>query len=81
MCHPFILEEDGDSGHGARGTNIVKTWKEKNGLKHYFNCPGSLDWSPIERCWRLPKWEVKSRMCLTHEDLVEAVQDGWHKLD
>lgn len=20
-------------------------------------------------------------MCLTHDDLVEAVQDGWHKLD
>jgi len=50
-------------------------------LKHYFNCPGSPDWPPIEKCWRKPKSTVKSRMCLTHEDLVEAVQDGWHELD
>ena len=77
----FILEEDGDSGHGPRGNNIVKSWKEKNGLRHYFNCPGSPDWPPIEKAWRLPKSEVKSRMCLTHDDLVEAVQDGWQKLD
>ncbi|KAK5651023.1 hypothetical protein OQA88_1807 [Cercophora sp. LCS_1] len=39
----FMLEEDGDSGHGRNGNNIVKTWKEKHGLKHYFNCPGSPD--------------------------------------
>jgi hypothetical protein len=77
----FILEEDGDSGHGPRGNNIVKSWKEKNGLRHYFNCPGSPDWPPIEKAWRLPKSEVTSWMCLTHDDLVEAVQDGWHKLD
>ena len=77
----FILEEDGDSGHGPKGQNIVKKWKEKTGLKHYFNCPGSPDWPPIEKCWRKPKSTVKSRMCLTHEDLVEAVQDGWHELD
>jgi len=24
---------------------------------------------------------VKSYMCLTYEDLVEAVQDGWHEPD
>ncbi len=44
----FILEEDGDSGHGPRGQNIVKAWKTKYGLKHYFNCPRSPDWVPIE---------------------------------
>jgi len=69
----FILEEDGDSGYGPKGQNIVKKWKEKTGLKHYFNCPGSPDWPPIEKCWRKPKSTVKSRMCLTYEDLVEAV--------
>ncbi|KAI9858848.1 MAG: hypothetical protein M1824_004013 [Vezdaea acicularis] len=37
--HNFVLEEDGDSGHGLdRGRNIVKNWKEQNGLEHYFNC-------------------------------------------
>jgi hypothetical protein len=73
----FILEEDWDSGHGPIGNNIVKQWKEKNGLRNFFNCPGSPDWSPIEKCWRAPKGTVKQRMCLNHSDLVEACRDGW----
>ena len=77
----FILEEDGDSGHGPKGNNIVKQWKEKHGLRHYFNCPGSPDWSPIEKCWRLPKGYVKDCMCLTHADLTEAVVEGWSNLE
>jgi hypothetical protein len=47
--HNFALEEDGYSGHGSRGHNIVKAWKQENGLKHYFNCAGSPDWVPIEK--------------------------------
>jgi len=34
----FVLEEDGDSGHGGGNSgkrNIVKAWKEEHGLKHF----------------------------------------------
>ena len=34
--HNFVLEEDGDSGHGPGKSNIVRTWKEEHGLEHYF---------------------------------------------
>ena len=32
--HDFVLEEDGDSGHGLGKSNIVRTWKQNNDLKH-----------------------------------------------
>ena len=57
---PFILEEDGDSGHGGgKQGNIVRRWKTENGLKHYFNCPGSPDLAPIENCWQAPKQALR----------------------
>lgn len=37
----FVLEEDGDSRHGTGKSNIVRTWKEQNGLEAYFNCHDS----------------------------------------
>ncbi|KJZ80118.1 hypothetical protein HIM_00832 [Hirsutella minnesotensis 3608] len=46
----FILEEDGDSGHGPGKNNPVRTWKEEHGLKYFFNCASSPDLSPIENC-------------------------------
>ena len=50
--HDFVLEEDGDSGHGPEKSNIVRTWKEANGLEFYFNCHSSPDLAPIENCWQ-----------------------------
>jgi hypothetical protein len=52
--HDFVLEEDGDSGHGPpRSTgNIVMDWKRQYGLNHYFNCPGSPD---LEDAWQPTK--------------------------
>jgi hypothetical protein len=44
-----VLEEDKDSGHGTSKANIVRGWKEKNGLNHFFNCAQSPDFSPIEK--------------------------------
>jgi hypothetical protein len=76
----FILEEDGDSGHGPKGENIVKKWKQKHGLKHYFNRAGSPDWVPIEKVWRAPKGSVKDSMCLNQSDLGEACVAGWETL-
>ncbi|KAF2179332.1 hypothetical protein K469DRAFT_596295, partial [Zopfia rhizophila CBS 207.26] len=55
----FVLEEDNDSGHGTGNSNIVRTWKQKNGLESYFNCSNSPDLSPIENCWQPPKQYLK----------------------
>jgi hypothetical protein len=57
----FVLEEDGDSGHGPPRSvgNIVKTWKKDHGLEHYFNCPGSPDLTPIEDAWQPTKQHVR----------------------
>ena len=49
----FVLEEDGDSGHGGGNKeNIVKKWKRDHGLVSYFNCHDSPDLSIIENCWQ-----------------------------
>ncbi|MCJ1422836.1 hypothetical protein MMC29_000716 [Sticta canariensis] len=56
LIDPFVLEEDGDSGHGGGSKrNLVRIWKEKNELKSCFNCPSSPDLSSIENCWQAPK--------------------------
>ena len=56
---PFLLEEDGDSGHGSYAenshNNIVNKWKRKEGLDYYFNIAGSPDLAYIENCWQAPK--------------------------
>ena len=39
----FVLEEDGDFGHGSGKITIVRDWKAEHGLKYYFNCPHSPD--------------------------------------
>ena len=54
----FVLEEHGDSGHGPGKSNVVRTWKEKNRLEHYFNRASSPDLSPIENCWQPVKQEL-----------------------
>ena len=56
LIDPFVLEENGDSGHGGSSNrNPVRIWKEEKGLKSCFNCPSSPDLSPIENCWQAPK--------------------------
>ena len=57
---PFVLEEDGDSGHGTDAQScIVRKWKDKKGLKTYRNCTSSPDLAPIENCWQPPKQYLK----------------------
>ena len=52
----FVLEEDGDSGHGkAKNRSIVRRWKEESNLEYFFNCTSSPDLSPIENCWQPPQ--------------------------
>jgi hypothetical protein len=55
----FVLEEDGDSGHGTSPFNPVRSWKERNGLTAYFNCVGSPDFTIIENVWSVPKAWVR----------------------
>ena len=78
----FVLEEDGDSGHGggnsAKG-NIVRTWKEKHCLKHFFNTPGSPDLSPIENCWRAVKQYVRANYRIG-SDLKALILEGWRQI-
>lgn len=76
----FVLEEDGDSGHGPGKSNPVRAWKEKHDLKHYFNCPSSPDLSPIENCWLVPKEYVRKYTHWDNETLKELAEEGWKEL-
>ena len=76
----FVLEEDGDSGHGPSKKNIVRTWKENHGLKFYFNCPFSPDLAPIENCWQASKQELKKCPRWDDQDIRDGVVEGWKGL-
>ncbi|KAK5634081.1 hypothetical protein RRF57_009795 [Xylaria bambusicola] len=79
--HDFILEENGASGHGGNSdNNIVRQWKEKNGSKYFFNCPGAPDLAPIENAWRAPKGQVKRQAIWDVAALRTAAEKGWEKL-
>jgi hypothetical protein len=77
----FILEEDGDSGHGpGKKNNIVKQWKTAHGLKHFFNTPGSPDLSPFKPCWRIVKAHVAKFDTWTTDQLRNAILEGWEEV-
>ena len=73
----FCLEEDGDSGHGTSKNNIVRKWKEENGLKSYFNCASSPDLSPIENCWQPPKQYIRKFPHWDEATTVGLIHEGW----
>ena len=78
--HDFVLKEDGDGGHGpprAKG-NIIVDWKEKHGLKHYFNCPGSPDLAPIEDAWQPDKQYVRRYSHWEPDETRTLAQEGWN---
>ena len=78
----FMLEEDGDSGHGggnSKRENIVKEWKTTHGLKHYFNCPGSPDLSPIENFWRAVKQYIRANLRIG-ANIMDLAVEGWRRL-
>ena len=77
----FVLEEDGDSGHGfGSSKNIVAIWKEQNQLEYYKNCPGSPDLSPIENCWLPPKQYYKKWPKWDDFGSRELIQEGWDRV-
>lgn len=73
----FVLEEDGNSGHGPGKSSILRTWKGKNGLESQLNCHNSPDLAPIENCWQ----PVKQTLCkYPHWDdatTKELIYEGW----
>jgi hypothetical protein len=78
--HAFILEEDGDSGHGPSKNNIARTWKQVHNLKHYFNCHSSPDLAPIENYWQPPKQYVRKFPHWNEQDTRELALEGWDKI-
>lgn len=74
----FVLEEDQDSGHGTGKINNVKRWKERHGLKSYFNCSGSPDLSPIENCFCPIKSYIRSFKHWEIETTKELAQEAWY---
>jgi hypothetical protein len=79
--HQFVLEEDGDSGHGpGKGQNPVRVWKQDNGLKSYFNTPGSTDLSPIENAWKVPKQHIRRHAVWDDQELRSLAIEAWKSL-
>jgi len=78
----FVLEEDGDSSHGPRNNgNIVRKWKEQQGLEFYFNCVQSPDLAPIENCWQPTKQHTRQHAHWDEETLKELVIEGWKQIE
>ena len=76
--HDFVLEEDGDSGHGpSRKHNIVKAWKKENKLESYFNCASSPGLAPIENCWLPPKQHLNKYPHWDDATTKELILEGW----
>ena len=75
-----MLEEDGDSGHDFNKSNIVRTWKEKHGLKHYFNCASSPDLSLIENCWAFSKQHLRKFPHWDDATTKELIVEGWGRV-
>ncbi len=74
----FVLEEDGDTGHGRAGINSAATrWKEQHGLRYYANWPHSPDLSIIENCWQTSKQHVGRITHWEEETLKEGIRQGW----
>ena len=75
--HDFALGEDGDSGHEPGKHNIVRTWKEKHCLDHYFNCPLSPDLSSIENCWQPVKQQLYKYPHWDNVTTKELILEEW----
>ncbi|KAL8331077.1 hypothetical protein RB593_001839 [Gaeumannomyces tritici] len=75
----FVLEENNDFGHGTGRKNIVKTWKEENKLKSFWNCSVFPDIPAIEKAWRAPKRKVKDQPVYNDTTVVKLAEEAWRK--
>ena len=76
----FVLEEDGDSGHDPFKTNPVRSWKEQNQLKFFFNCAHSPDLSSIETCWQPLKQYLRKISHWDDSTTKDLVVEGWDSI-
>lgn len=77
LIDTFLLEKDGNSGHGGGGKrNPVRYWKEKLGLKLYFNFFTSPDLSPIQNFWQAAKQALR-KTPHWDDDMRAIINDGW----
>ncbi|PQE29876.1 hmg box protein [Rutstroemia sp. NJR-2017a WRK4] len=76
----FVLEEDGDSGHGTSMYNIVRTWKKEHKLESYFNCSNSPDLSIIENCWQAPKQALYKTPHWDDITTKEVIIEAWNSI-
>jgi hypothetical protein len=76
----FVLEEDGNSGHGPGKNNIVRKWKDDNKPTYYFNCYSSPDFAPIKNCCQPPKQYIKKFPHWDEQDTRELALEGWEKI-
>jgi hypothetical protein len=76
----FILEEDQDSGHGTSQVNIVRTWKQQNGLQSYFNCSSSPDLALIENVWQPMKQYIRKYSHWHAEETRQLAYEGWDSI-
>ena len=73
----FVLKKNDDSDHETGSKNIIKIWKQKNKLKHYFNCASSPDLSPIENMWQVPKQELRKYPHWNDHTMKKLIYEEW----
>lgn len=73
----FVLEKDGNSSHGPRKSNIVRTWKKEQGLDYYFNCASIFDLSLIENYWQPPKQHFWKYFHWNNATTKKLIYEGW----
>lgn len=78
--YDFVLEEDGDSGHGIGWANLLRKWKEEYGFKIYFNCAHSPDFRPIENCRSIPNSHVRKYPYWDDSTWEELIREGWARV-
>lgn len=74
--HDFVLEEDGDSGHGKTNDDL-RRYKQVMGLEYFFNYAGSPELAPIENCWQPLKHHVAKYARESTSDLYELAFEAW----
>ncbi len=81
VIHSFILEEDGDSGHGfsTKKSDIVNIWKQQHGLNVYKNCASSPDLALIESCWQPVKQRLRKYPHWDDRTTKELIVEGWNE--
>jgi hypothetical protein len=67
-------------GASKKGNIVVKTWKKKHYLEHYFNCSNPPDLAPIKNCWRPPKQFMARFPHWDEFETRELALEGWQKV-